>query len=121
MKTRSIFNWFNKLSYLIYFMLLGYFAKDCGLGFYFIPFLIYGSLYFIFMDMLMNTVAKMVSVRNYKACMKIQEKYSTMEWFSFLVGMIIFAGFFMFGEYILKNLIGSSILYYLLSVLLFIL
>ena len=110
MKTRSIFNWFNKLSYLIYFMILGYFAKDCGLGFYFVTFLIYGSLYFIFMDTLMSTVAKMVSVRNYKGLYENSREilYNGLI-YALLIGFVTFAVFLISGEYILKHLIGSSI------------
>ncbi len=110
MKTRSLFNWFNRISYIVFYMLLGYFTKDCGVGFYFIPFLLYGSIYFVCMDSLMATVSKMVSVRNYRGLHESSKRvlsYGII--YSLLISIVAFLVFYISGEFILKRLIGSSV------------
>ena len=81
-------NGFNMIITIIFWMIIGYFAGDCGMGIYITAYIIYGFLYMILMGSVMNTISKMVSVRCYRGLHENAKKvFNYGMLYSFLTGI----------------------------------
>lgn len=108
MKTRFSINGFSMIINIIFWMLIAYFAGDCGMGVFITAFLLYSFLFIIFMGSVTNAIAKMVSIRTYKGLHESAQKvfkYGML--YSILTGIIVCFILLFGGDYITKFLFGT--------------
>lgn len=110
MKTRFSMNGFNMIITIIFWMIIGYFAGDCGMGIYITAYIIYGFLYMILMGSVMNTISKMVSVRCYRGLHENAKKvFNYGMLYSFLTGLFICILLLSCGNFLINALCGTTL------------
>ena len=110
MKTRFSISGFNLIMNIVFWILVAYFAGDCGMGIYITAFLLYGFLFTVFMGGIMNTVSKMVSVRCYRGLHESAKsvfKHGML--YSFFAGVIICLILLTGGNLIMQMLCGTTL------------
>ena len=115
----------HRILNLIFIMIVGYLAGDCGMGFYFVTFILFQTLYILGVGGLKETVARMVDVRRKKGFHDNAQKIFRMGLFvALFIGAAVGLAFWFLGGSIMQTVYGyalpSSILmffgiYYVLS------
>ena len=110
MKFKDTITIIEKFIFIIIWMLIGYFAGDSGMGFFFCAFIIYQFLFLIFLSAINDTIARLVSVRKTNGFHDNAQKVFYFGVFTSIgIGILIGIILGIAGDNIMKGLYGYSI------------